>query len=86
MATKAGQATFEAVYAEHVRSVLAYCLRRTSSSDAHDATADVFVVAWRRFAELPEGAETLPWLYGVAANVLKNQSRSTRRAPPAATG
>jgi RNA polymerase sigma-70 factor (ECF subfamily) len=80
VATKAEQATFEAVYAEHVRNILAYCLRRTSSAEAQDAAAEVFAVAWRRSSELPAGPETLPWLYGVAANVLKNQSRSTRRA------
>lgn len=80
MATKAEQATFEAMYAEHVRNILAYCLRRTSSAEAQDATAEVFAVAWRRRSELPDGAEILPWLYRVAANVLKNQRRSTRRA------
>jgi len=80
VATKADQATFEAVYAEHVRNILAYCPRRTSSVEAQDATAEVFAVAWRRSSELPAGTETLPWLYGVAANVLKNQSRSNRRA------
>ncbi len=80
MATEAAATTFEAIYAEHVRSILAYCLRRTSSSEAHDAAAEVFVVAWRRVAEIPEGAETRPWLYGVAANALKNQRRSARRA------
>ena len=80
MATKAEQATFEAMYVEHVRHILAYCLRRTSSAEAQDATAEVFAVAWRRSSELPDEAEILPWLYGVAANVLKNQSRSNRRA------
>lgn len=73
-------ATFEAMYASNVRDVLAYCLRRAPSADANDATAEVFAVAWRRLADLPDHPETLPWLYGVAANVLKNQSRSTRRA------
>ena len=72
--------TFAAMYATCVRPVLAYCLRRTSESDAHDATAEVSAVAWRRRRELPVGDETLPWLYGVAANVLRNQARSSRRA------
>lgn len=80
MATTAEQARFETMYADHVRSILAYCLRRTSPADAHDATAEVFAVAWRRHIEVPSGEETLPWLYGVAANVLKNQIRSARRA------
>ncbi|NNL98569.1 MAG: sigma-70 family RNA polymerase sigma factor, partial [Acidimicrobiia bacterium] len=59
------------MYATNVRDVLGYCLRRTSHAEAHDATAEVFAVAWRRVAELPGGSEVLPWLYGVAANVLK---------------
>ncbi len=37
-------------------------------------------MAWRKRDELPLGEETLPWLYGVAANVLRNQGRSARRA------
>ena len=79
MATSAARTTFEAAYADHVREVLAYCLRRTSQTLAEDAAAEVFAVAWRRVSELPAEPQTLPWLYGVAANVLKNQRRSTRR-------
>jgi RNA polymerase sigma-70 factor (ECF subfamily) len=72
--------SFDGMYAACVRPVLAYCLRRTSEAEAHDATAEVFAVAWRKRNELPLGDETLPWLFGVAANVLRNQSRSTRRS------
>ena len=79
MATSAARTTFEAAYADHVREILAYCLRRTSEAQAEDAAAEVFAVAWRRISELPAEPQTLPWLYGVAANVLKNQSRSARR-------
>jgi RNA polymerase sigma factor (sigma-70 family) len=79
VATSTTRTTFEAAYADHVREVLAYCLRRTSQTLAEDAAAEVFAVAWRRVSELPAEPQTLPWLYGVAANVLKNQSRSARR-------
>ena len=79
MATQATEATFEAMYATHVRDILAYCLRRTPYAEAHDATAETFAVAWRRRSELPTSPETLPWLFGVAANVLKNQRRTSRR-------
>jgi RNA polymerase sigma-70 factor (ECF subfamily) len=72
--------SFDGMYAACVRPVLAYCLRRTSEAEAHDATAEAFAVAWRRRDELPLGDETVPWLIGVAANVLRNQGRSTRRA------
>jgi RNA polymerase sigma-70 factor (ECF subfamily) len=37
------------------------------------------LVAWRRLDDVPPGAEALPWLYGVARNVLSNQRRGDRR-------
>lgn len=70
---------FEALYRAHAREIYAYCLRRTSSDEAKDATADVFVVAWRRIRELPEGEEALPWLFGVSRKVLANRTRSDNR-------
>jgi RNA polymerase sigma-70 factor (ECF subfamily) len=72
-------ARFEALYREHAHDVHGYCLRRTSSEEAKDATSEVFVVAWRRFEDVPHGDEALPWLYGVARNVLANRARSFRR-------
>lgn len=41
--------------------------------------ADVFVVAWRRFADMPNDDGALPWLYVVARNVLRDRNRSTNR-------
>ena len=39
----------------------------------------VFLEAWlRREKELPED-KVLPWLYGIATNVIRNQRRSERR-------
>ena len=37
--------------------------------------AEVFLTAWRRIDQIPSGSE-LPWLYGVAHNVVANQQRS----------
>lgn len=70
---------FEALYRRHAAEVLAYCARRTSRDEARDAASEVFVVALRRIDDVPSGDRALPWLYGVAANVLKNRSRSSRR-------
>ena len=36
-------------------------------------------MAWRRVADVPDPPETLPYLYGVAANVIANQRRTIRR-------
>jgi RNA polymerase sigma-70 factor (ECF subfamily) len=70
---------YENLYREHAQAVYAYCLRRTTTDEAKDAMADVFVVAWRRFDTMPTGDRALPWLYGVAKNVLADKQRSARR-------
>lgn len=70
--------TFERLYAEHREAILRYCLRRTSRDDAAEAASETFVIAWRRRDAIPIGYE-LPWLYGVARNVLAGQYRSNRR-------
>lgn len=73
------QTAFERMYQEHARAVYSYCLRRTSTEEAKDAMADVFAVAWRRFADMPNDDGALPWLYVVARNVLRDRSRSRNR-------
>jgi RNA polymerase sigma-70 factor (ECF subfamily) len=70
---------FEALYEAHRLAVLAYCARRTRSSDAADACAETFLVAWRRIDDLPPPPETLPYLYGIARRVLSNQLRALHR-------
>jgi RNA polymerase sigma-70 factor (ECF subfamily) len=70
---------FEALYEEYRLPVLAYCARRTNSSDAADVCAETFLVAWRRIDVVPEPPGTLPYLYGVAGKVLSNQVRTVRR-------
>jgi RNA polymerase sigma-70 factor (ECF subfamily) len=49
-------------------------------ADVNDATAEVFLVAWKKIDRVPAGDEALPWLYGVARNVVRNADRSSRRS------
>jgi RNA polymerase sigma factor (sigma-70 family) len=72
-------AEFNALFtATHAR-VIGYVLRRGAGpADADDVVADVYLVAWRRFDDIPP-ADPLPWLLGVARNVHRNQQRSRRR-------
>jgi RNA polymerase sigma-70 factor (ECF subfamily) len=70
---------FRLLYERHQPDVLAYFLRRLDRDDAVDATADVFVTAWRRIADMPADSEARLWLFGVAHNVLRNHHRSLRR-------
>lgn len=60
-------------------AITRYCFRRLPQSNANDAAASVFVVVWRKIDEMPEGDETLPWLYGVARNEVRTFRRSLRR-------
>ena len=74
------KAEFEALVRQHAKPVLAYCMRRSDPSTAHDAAAEVFATAWRRFDSVPNNEAALYWLFGVARRVLANQRRTRRRA------
>ena len=79
MTRPSANVAFCRMYDKYFADVLAYCLRRASIEDAKDAVADVFLVAWRRFDDMPDGDRALPWLYGTARRVLANQRRSRSR-------
>lgn len=69
---------FESCFREHHARLLAFAMRRVSGREAaEEALADTFAVAWRRRDCIPEAS--LPWLYAIAANVIADQYRSTRR-------
>jgi RNA polymerase sigma-70 factor (ECF subfamily) len=71
---------FNSLFASYGSDVVAYCgWRASSASDAQDAVAEVFLTAWRRLDELPEGDAARIWLYATARRVIANQRRSTRR-------
>ena len=72
-------ATFVSIYERYYRQVYAYCRRRVSADVVDDVVADVFLVVWRRIAEVPPGEATAAWLYGVAYRVLGHQFRGWKR-------
>jgi RNA polymerase sigma-70 factor, ECF subfamily len=78
---KIREADFAALFSAHFDSLLAYTRRRTPQlADAEDAMAETYIVAWRRFADLPADAgEQRLWLFGVAYRVIANQRRATGR-------
>jgi len=71
---------FTDLFERHSQAIYNYCFWRGGNwASAEDLTSVVFLEAWRRRdVELPEGM-VLPWLYGVATNVLRNANRSRRR-------
>ena len=70
---------FRLMFAGHHPAIFAYAARRVGRSDAADVAAETFTVAWRRIRRVPDEPDTLPWLYGVARNVVANTRRSLRR-------
>jgi len=72
-------AAFRMVFDAHHDAVHRFCMRRLGVDDGNDATAEVFLVAWRRMDAMPEQDEPLPWLYGVARNVVRNHRRTRQR-------
>jgi RNA polymerase sigma factor (sigma-70 family) len=74
-------AEFAALYDRHARALLRYCARRVGPGVAEDVVADTFLVAYeRRHAFDPGRSEGLPWLYGIATNILRRHRRDEVRA------
>ena len=79
-ATQERSERFRSIYLAHYQQVYMYFRRRTDIESARDGTADTFLVAWRRFDQMPTGDRTLAWLYGTARRVMANQWRSRNRS------
>lgn len=71
------RARFEAMFRAHYDAVLGYVVRRLGRSAAADVVEETFLVAWRRFDDLPD--EPLPWLYRTARNLVANAIRRQQR-------
>jgi RNA polymerase sigma factor (sigma-70 family) len=70
----------EALFEAHGSDVVSYCgWRAGSTADAQDAASEVFLIAWRRLDDIPDGEAARVWLYATARRVLANQRRSRRR-------
>lgn len=74
------EADFRQLYASSYGDVLRFVQRRCHPSHAEDVAAEVFLVAWRRYADLPADADgRRAWLFGVAHKTLANARRGQAR-------
>jgi len=74
-------AAFAGLFDRHARAIYYFAFRRTADwSVAEDIMAVVFLEAWRRRRQVRlNGDSALPWLYGVAVNVVRNHHRRQHR-------
>lgn len=72
---------FTRYYQDCYPAVLAFCRRRAPHDAAEDLTAEVFTRAWRNMDRLADPDRPLPWLYGIARNVVGEFYRSSERHP-----
>ncbi len=72
---------FESLFLATYRDVLAFAVRRLRErAAADDIVSETFLVAWRRFAEVPsDHEEARLWLYRVAHYCVLNAARAQRR-------
>jgi RNA polymerase sigma-70 factor, ECF subfamily len=68
---------FNALYSAHNRQVYGYAVSRGLSQNADEIVSETFLAAWCQVDKLPE--YPLPWLLGVARNLIRNDKRRFAR-------
>ncbi|MFA1548985.1 RNA polymerase sigma factor [Actinomadura chokoriensis] len=69
---------FTAIYDAYRQNVWAFAAAHGGRQAADEVVSETFAVAWRRLADVPDPA--LPWLLGVARNVLRDAHRARVRS------
>lgn len=73
-------ARFEAIFDRHAASVHRYLRRRVGDALAEELTAETFMRAFRNRAQFDTSCpSSLPWLYGIAVNLIRMHVRSEQR-------
>ena len=76
----ADAAVFGQLFGCYAQAVYTFCARRTADlALAEDLTSVTFLEAWRHRDRVPPADGALPWLLGVANNVVRNARRGQRR-------
>lgn len=72
---------FAAIFERHFAAVHRYLARRAGAGLADDLASEVFTVAFARRASFRGHSDSaLPWLLGIATNLLHNHGRAERSA------
>lgn len=71
--------SFDAAFEAEFASLHRYLARRLGSSAADDLAAETFTVAFRSWDRLDPERPVRPWLYGIAANLVRHHWRKEQR-------
>jgi RNA polymerase sigma-70 factor (ECF subfamily) len=71
--------SFEAAFEAEFAPLYRYLARRLGSAAADDLAAETFAVAFRSWDRLDPERPVRPWLYGIAANLVRHHWRKERR-------
>ncbi|MFC5002516.1 RNA polymerase sigma factor [Dactylosporangium cerinum] len=74
----AARRRFEALFEAHYAELTRFAARRVGADAAGDIVAGTFLIAWRRFGELPAD-HARAWLYSTARQVIANEVRGRTR-------
>jgi len=72
-------ASFDEVFAAEFRPLYRYLGRRVSAAVAEDLAEAAFATAFANWERLDPSRPARPWLYGIAANLLRHYWRDERR-------
>jgi RNA polymerase sigma-70 factor, ECF subfamily len=71
---------FGVLFGRHAKLIYNFCFRRVADwTVAEDLVSVVFLEAWRRRQQPLPAGKVVPWLFGIATNVVRNRRRSQRR-------
>jgi RNA polymerase sigma-70 factor (ECF subfamily) len=71
---------FGSIYDRHAPAIAAYLSRRVAADAVEGLLSDVFVAAFEARARFDTGrSSALPWLYGIAGNLVRRHHRSAER-------
>lgn len=71
--------SFDRVFKGEYAPLRGYLWRRLGSSAADEVAAETFAIAYRRWSDADPARPVRPWLYGIAANLLRHYWRKERR-------
>ncbi|MGH3545459.1 MAG: RNA polymerase sigma factor [Mycobacteriales bacterium] len=72
---------FAQLFDRHAATLHRYCVRRVGVDAAEDVVAETFTIAFAKRGRFDAGyISALPWLYGIATNLLRRRRRDEVRA------